>query len=163
MKRPSARLVRSASRVRPRTTAAASAAAPPIPSKVRFMARWCGAGREPYSQGARLALVDACTTTAQAHATCSRLGMARAIHPDAKWWQGERGRQAERPQEIPARGWVDILKRVKERISRSRLSIIAAGVAFYALMAVPPALIALRSEERRVGKECGSRWAVYDE
>jgi membrane protein len=71
--------------------------------------------------------------------------MARATHPDVKWWQGDRGRQAERPQQIPARGWVDILKRVKQRIARSRLSIIAAGVAFYALMAIPPALIALVS------------------
>jgi len=54
-----------------------------------------------------------------------------------------RGRYAERPRDIPARGWLDIGKRVKQRISASRLSIIAAGVAFYALMAVPPALIAL--------------------
>lgn len=53
------------------------------------------------------------------------------------------GRTAEQPRDIPARGWLDIAKRVKERISASRLSIIAAGVAFYALMAVPPALIAL--------------------
>jgi membrane protein len=68
--------------------------------------------------------------------------MPRAIHPDFHWQQ-ERGRQAERPGDIPSRGWVDILKRVKDRIGRSRLSIISAGVAFYALMAIPPGLIAL--------------------
>ena len=58
---------------------------------------------------------------------------------------GGRGRSAERPRDIPSRGWLDIAKRLKERISRSRLSIIAAGVAFYGLMAVPPGLIALVS------------------
>jgi membrane protein len=70
--------------------------------------------------------------------------MPRAIHPDMPFEHG-RGRSAESPQDIPARGWLDIAKRLKERISRSRLSIIAAGVAFYALMAIPPALIALVS------------------
>jgi membrane protein len=58
---------------------------------------------------------------------------------------GGRGRSAELPRDIPSRGWLDIAKRLKERISRSRLSIIAAGVAFYGLMAVPPGLIALVS------------------
>lgn len=54
-----------------------------------------------------------------------------------------RGRQAETPGQIPARGWRDILWRVKEQLSRDRLSIIAAGVAFYGLLAVFPALGAL--------------------
>jgi membrane protein len=70
--------------------------------------------------------------------------MPRAIHPDMPFEHG-RGRSAERPKDIPARGWLDIAKRVKERISRSRLSIIAAGVAFYGLLAIPPGLIALVS------------------
>ena len=60
-------------------------------------------------------------------------------------FQPGRGRSAERPADIPARGWLDIAKRVKERMSRSKLSIIAAGVAFYALMAIPPGLIAIIS------------------
>jgi membrane protein len=42
-----------------------------------------------------------------------------------------------------ARGWKDILWRVKEQIKKDRLSIVAAGVAFYALLAVFPGLIAL--------------------
>jgi len=54
-----------------------------------------------------------------------------------------RGREARSPAEIPKRGWRDVALRVKERMSRDRLSIIAAGVAFYALMAVFPALAAL--------------------
>ncbi len=54
-----------------------------------------------------------------------------------------RGREASRPQDIPASGWKDILWRVKDQIKKDRLSIIAAGVAFYGLLAIFPALIAL--------------------
>ncbi|HYD57219.1 MAG TPA: YihY/virulence factor BrkB family protein [Burkholderiales bacterium] len=56
-----------------------------------------------------------------------------------------RGRSAERPQDIPSRGWWDILKRVGRQLSKDRISIIAAGVAFYALFAVFPGLAALVS------------------
>ena len=42
-----------------------------------------------------------------------------------------------------ARSWRDILMRVKRQMAEDRLSIVAAGVAFYALLAVFPALIAL--------------------
>jgi membrane protein len=41
------------------------------------------------------------------------------------------------------RGWLEIAKRVKDQIKRDRLSIIAAGVAFYGLLAVFPGLVAL--------------------
>jgi membrane protein len=53
------------------------------------------------------------------------------------------GREASRPREIPSRGWLDIAKRVKGQIKQDKLSIIAAGVAFYGLMAVFPGLVAL--------------------
>jgi membrane protein len=59
--------------------------------------------------------------------------------------QPRRGREAEAPSEIPARGWRDILIRVWERLSRDNISIIAAGVAFYALVSIPPGLAALIS------------------
>ena len=55
----------------------------------------------------------------------------------------DRGREADRPAEIPKRGWWQIAKRVKAQIKEDRLSIIAAGVAFYGLLAVFPALVAL--------------------
>ena len=74
------------------------------------------------------------------------MAQACPTHPDARWAGGaerERGRHAERPRDIPAPGWRDIAFRVKDRIKEDRLSIISAGVAFYALMAVFPALIAL--------------------
>jgi membrane protein len=53
------------------------------------------------------------------------------------------GREASRPSEIPSRGWLDIAKRVKSQIKEDKLSIIAAGVAFYGLLAVFPGLVAL--------------------
>ncbi len=68
--------------------------------------------------------------------------MAQATSPDREWGD-ERGRQAGTPRDIPARGWKDILWRVKGQMSQDRLSIIAAGVAFYGLLAVFPGLIAL--------------------
>ena len=55
----------------------------------------------------------------------------------------ERGRDAERPSEIPAPGWLEILGRVRRRVVDDRLSIVAAGVAFYAVLAAFPALLAL--------------------
>jgi membrane protein len=67
--------------------------------------------------------------------------MAQATSPDR--FGGGRGREAGTPRDIPARGWKDILWRVKDQIKEDRLSIIAAGVAFYGLLAVFPGLIAL--------------------
>ena len=54
----------------------------------------------------------------------------------------ERGREARSPREIPARGWRDIVVRAKNEIGRDNLSLVAAGVAFYSLLAIPPALAA---------------------
>ncbi len=70
--------------------------------------------------------------------------MAHAASAGGRWRDGqERGREARSPAEIPKPGWRDIALRVKARASRDRLSIIAAGVAFYGLMAIFPALVAL--------------------
>ncbi len=54
----------------------------------------------------------------------------------------DRGREAERPHQIPRRGWRDIAVRVKDEQSNDNLSIIAAGSAFYSLLALFPALAA---------------------
>lgn len=54
-----------------------------------------------------------------------------------------RGRGAETPMEIPAPGWKDILLRVKDEIATDHVSLVAAGVAFYALLAIFPAVTAL--------------------
>jgi membrane protein len=57
--------------------------------------------------------------------------------------EAARGRGAETPTGIPLRGWKDILWRVKDEIGNDHLTIIAAGVAFYALLALIPALAAV--------------------
>ncbi len=52
---------------------------------------------------------------------------------------------AETPSEIPARGWKDMLPRVYARITQCRVIAVAAGVSFYALLAIFPAIAALIS------------------
>jgi membrane protein len=54
-----------------------------------------------------------------------------------------RGREADRPGEIPAKGWKDIAKRVMAEIKEDNIPVVAAGCAFYAWVALIPALIAL--------------------
>ncbi len=56
-----------------------------------------------------------------------------------------RGRTAGRPSHIPWAGWKDIAFRVKDEVSEDNLSIIAAGVAFHAMLALFPALAAVVS------------------
>jgi membrane protein len=56
-----------------------------------------------------------------------------------------RGRRADAPTRIPWRGWKDVLWRTYQQISADRLALIAAGVVFYAMLAVVPAITALVS------------------
>jgi membrane protein len=56
---------------------------------------------------------------------------------------GTHGEYADKPQSIPKRGWMQVLRRVQGEIGADNLSIVAAGVAFYALLAIFPALAAL--------------------
>ncbi|MDF2763173.1 MAG: ribonuclease [Rhodospirillales bacterium] len=51
-----------------------------------------------------------------------------------------RGRSADTPRQIPRRGWKEILKRTWQQTKEDNISIVAAGVAFYALLAIFPAL-----------------------
>jgi membrane protein len=57
----------------------------------------------------------------------------------------DRGRGAEKPTEVPPRGWKDVLVRVKGELKADGVSLLAAGVAFYALLALVPSLVALVS------------------
>jgi membrane protein len=56
-----------------------------------------------------------------------------------------RGRDAEAPQHVPARGWKDVLLRVKAEAKDDHVVLFAAGVALFALLALVPALAALMS------------------
>jgi membrane protein len=59
--------------------------------------------------------------------------------------QVSRGRGAETPTEIPARGWKDVVTRAKAGVKADDVPLLAAGVAFYALLSLVPALVALVS------------------
>ncbi len=54
-----------------------------------------------------------------------------------------RGHGAGSPTEIPPRGWKEILLRTKDEIGGDRVGLIAAGCAFYVLLALFPALAAI--------------------
>lgn len=53
-----------------------------------------------------------------------------------------RGREAERPSDIPKAGWLDIVKRVRDDIGRYEISVVSAGIAFNEFFALFPALAA---------------------
>ncbi len=59
--------------------------------------------------------------------------------------QNGRGRRATAPSQIPLEGWKDVLWRVYTQIQDDRLLAVAAGVVFYTLLALFPALTALVS------------------
>ena len=56
-----------------------------------------------------------------------------------------RGREANTPEQIPPRGWSDILWRVLYGISSNRVLSTSGGVAFFALLAAFPASAAIVS------------------
>jgi membrane protein len=56
-----------------------------------------------------------------------------------------RGRDAETPWQIPWRGWKDIVWRKYQQTGEDRLFAVAAGVVFYGLLAIFPAITALVS------------------
>ena len=53
------------------------------------------------------------------------------------------GREAEHPGQIPPRGWFAVLRRVKAEVKEDNVTLLAAGVAFYAMLAIFPAIIAV--------------------
>ena len=57
----------------------------------------------------------------------------------------QRGRQAAQPTELPARGWKDVLARVRQEAKQDNVPLLSAGMAFYALIALVPALVAIVS------------------
>jgi membrane protein len=56
-----------------------------------------------------------------------------------------RGRMADSPEDIPASGWLAIAKRTYAEIGNDRVLAVAAGVAFYGLLALFPAISAFVS------------------
>jgi membrane protein len=66
----------------------------------------------------------------------------RELDREQEFDQG-RGRLADAPSEIPARGWNDILLRVYRNVSEHRAAFLSAGITYYSLLAIFPALAAL--------------------
>ncbi len=57
----------------------------------------------------------------------------------------KRGHNAEKPKQIPKKGWKDIASRVKNQLTKDHVSIVSAGIAFYFLLAIFPAIAAALS------------------
>lgn len=71
--------------------------------------------------------------------------MAKELDVNEETSETTRGRRAQRPDQITSMGWLDIVWRVKREMSNDNITMLAAGVAFYALLAVFPALAAVIS------------------
>jgi membrane protein len=75
-----------------------------------------------------------------------RLPPARIVTPQSlDRAEPGRGRLADAPWRIPALGWKDILWRTSENLGRASLPSVAAGMAFYVLLAIFPAIAAFIS------------------
>jgi membrane protein len=59
--------------------------------------------------------------------------------------EGGRGREAEKPTQIPATGWKEVAGRLYQEVSDDRIGSIAAGTTFFLLLALFPALAAMVS------------------
>jgi len=75
-----------------------------------------------------------------------RLGaVAERSHSASSASAGGAGEGATRPTEIPKAGWWAILKRTWTQMSEDNVSMLAGGVAFFAMLSIFPALTALVS------------------
>lgn len=69
--------------------------------------------------------------------------LQRETAPQGAVTEDGHGRQANSPSEIPPRGWKDVLLRVYSNISEHRVLALAAGMTYYSLLAIFPAIAAL--------------------
>ena len=76
-------------------------------------------------------------------AAASGRGVSSSVGSRAAADDDGRGRLAATPSEIPPRGWKDILLRVYSNVSEHRIQALVAGMTYYSLLALFPALAAL--------------------
>ncbi len=70
----------------------------------------------------------------------------RAVSSGGTGTEGDAiGRSADVPSQVPPAGWRDVLRRAKEEVKADNVVLLGAGVAFFALLALVPGLIALVS------------------
>lgn len=112
-----------------------------MPATARWSERVPSAGLRvsPWVTAATVALLAVGFTRRRYAEPVSRDSTEAAAKPEG------RGRRATAPSDIPLRGWKDIFLRVYGNISEHRVMAIAAGVTFYALLAIFPAIAALVS------------------
>ncbi len=96
-------------------------------------------------QPTRVAGQSATRRSSQAQKPDTGFSEKEHADPHAAASESGRGRHADTPAEIPARGWKDILWRTYEEFGKDRILSVAAGVTYYALLAVFPAIAALVS------------------
>jgi membrane protein len=94
----------------------------------------------------RLVAGGARTAPARSGAPGGAAGFGGKQHaPPQAAGEAERGRAADTPTQIPSLGWKDILWRTYEEFGKDRILSVAAGVTYYALLALFPAIAALVS------------------
>jgi membrane protein len=91
---------------------------------------------------AGIALVYWSATGARRNAGGARTSAIQQHTPLRSDFEDARGRTATHPKEIPFGGWRDILARVKSEIGSDHVTLVSAGLAMYALLAVFPGLAA---------------------
>jgi membrane protein len=69
--------------------------------------------------------------------------LARPSAPGDRVVESGRGRSAATPTDIPAKGWRDIFLRMYDNVGEHRVVALAAGMTFYSLLAIFPALAAV--------------------
>lgn len=74
----------------------------------------------------------------------------------------DRGRVADRPTDIPRRGLRDVLARVRSEAKLDHVTLLSAGIAFYALLALVPALVAVISVYGLVASAADVRRQILD-
>jgi len=84
------------------------------------------------------------------NASTGAFGTRRSTDEPLAWQEARadepgRGRKATTPWQIPFRGWKDILWRTWQQLNEDRLLAVAAGVVFYGLLALFPAITAFVS------------------
>jgi membrane protein len=90
-----------------------------------------------------LAVITALAATALTRAKGQTPGQLRPAERHESKPLDDRGQSSRRPTEAPARGWIGILKALWHSFNKDRILALAAGVAFYAILAIFPAIAAL--------------------
>lgn len=82
--------------------------------------------------------------------------------PQVATAEADRGRDAEQPTDIPARGFADVLARVRAEVKTDHVTLLSAGIAFYALLALVPGLIAIISIYGLIADPADVRTQIVD-